>query len=463
MADQYLDPAMLQYLFEQGTGSSPGSMLARPENTDDWGTLDEQGARLTQLSKASNLQANPNYVVGLGQQGYSPEAFQPVTSYTPINTKGRDQLQLWAAGNDPLRKFIGESLLNGASPGQVQSQLQVILSRPEGDPLRDSYFGSVPNAVKIDPMTGAQTPIPGGVDWNTLYKTVDSAYNDLLKDDPWDGQTVDEQGRPAAAKQEDSEAMQALKSMGFTVTPYDEFTQEQLAPEGLLEMQQQRLDPLIRENVANIEGTAAARRRSDEMVPQYEKALQDSMARTAFQNAGGLAPPATAAPARPAASSMDARNEANNTNALTQERSILPGFGATWNALANYFGSGNEPQPDRTPRQEQAAQSMLAPRSSAPSPLMDAMLGVAGGRGGARQPTPEEKERQRLRAAILRQKGDVLTGQQNLGRSKLALSQQSDKDWLGEQQRLGAIEQLRAQGITPFSVQQQAMNRMLLG
>jgi len=94
---------------------------------------------------------------------------------------------------------------------------------------------------------------------------------------------------------------------------------------------------------------------------------------------------------------------------------------------------------------------------------MDAMLGMGNSNGGARQPTLEERERQRLRAAIMRQKGNVLTGQQKMGRSTLALNQQSDKDWLGEQQRLGAIEQLRASGITPFTMQQQAMNRMLLG
>jgi hypothetical protein len=427
-----------------------------PEDTDELGTLDYQNDAFTAIKKGQGLAMDPSFILslGTGMGGYSPQAYDPVQQYQPVEAGGYMRAIQAAQGTDPLQKLIATRALEGASALAIESEINRMVMNPQNDD--EATHGqllraSIPPWYDYEtgtPKTDLQgNPVP---DFQAVRSQISSLTDSLASDSPmWDGQTFDPRtGMPAIMYEAPSEAQQALDRGGYTHNPYETYDPDLFAAPGALEQEQQWM-----------QGHEGATRRysSSQNIAAQMRALLENQQR---DPAEFLAPPAGALQSQPQASGP-------------AELGDMQPLGPEWGARNDRNRRGS-PAPAPGPQMmalpvEQIGRNIRPGRRGTPEPQM-VPVGVGSPQGVAGRPQSSvfadsiAQQQNRTREAMIRRQMHAAGMQQNQAKDGLiqaayerAMAQR------GQGQRQQYVQDLAAQGHTPWNAQHSSRMASLWG
>ena len=210
MAD-FDQQALIDFLLQGAQTPYPSQLPS--DSLDDW------GGDLNMLNRAASRFADPAYLI---MNGFvDPGAFDPITTYEPVQVPGRQLLDQYFVGGNPLQKRIAELIDAGRLGSQILIELQ-------SDPELAQY---APRQMVEDASTGAYTPsdVP---DWRAVQGEIESLTSTLASDPVFDQEYFERTGQYMSATTEDSPMREKLFDIGITSTPGETYDPYLFAPEG---------------------------------------------------------------------------------------------------------------------------------------------------------------------------------------------------------------------------------------
>lgn len=223
MANEIWDPAYIDWLMNEPQYEGNPSY--------DKDLLKEQGAWLTQASKGGNLTTDLDYLLSSGL--LEPAAFEPLTSYEPVETPGARRMAQWERGS-PYQQYVAEWFRSGRSANELLSDLTKMVATPSGDPKEQAIIADMPRGQFYDEMTGQYkfTDLPNMA---SVGEELRSFETDLLSDPE---HIIGPDGLPVRVLTEESPAMKKWRAAGFVSDPTAGYDPWSFAPEGTREKEQ---------------------------------------------------------------------------------------------------------------------------------------------------------------------------------------------------------------------------------
>jgi hypothetical protein len=238
MADAF-DDAYVQYLLGQMQGPNIPSY--------DEDLLKDQGTWMTQASKGGNLSTDLDYLMSAGL--LAPGAYDPVTSFDPVDAPGYRLIQQWKGGSD-YEQYLASQFEMGKSANEILADLQRIVADPGDDPTAQAISASLPRYYAQDPLTNELT-VTEQPDMRAVGDELRRYESTILSDPQY---TIGPDGQPMMPTTEDSAARQAALEAGYVSTPGQGYDPYSFAPAGTYEEDQRILEARKQAAGSRVEG-----------------------------------------------------------------------------------------------------------------------------------------------------------------------------------------------------------------
>jgi hypothetical protein len=226
--------AMMQQMMAAGTPSFDPMMGMDPTMTGMFGgmampQMDTKGrvqpydlgvqTQLTNFGQDIGSSIGNNmmaYMAGPGS--YAPGALDPVYDEKPLNLTQGPQLQMLSQSGG-IRGTIADLILGGMNAGQAAARVRQMLKNPEKyaniiTPAEAAQMRSELDVLPADPMNGVEE----APDYNSIGKIADSIYSPYLQEQGMLNQPnvrLGPDGQYVQVAQRDSPQMEWLKKMGL--------------------------------------------------------------------------------------------------------------------------------------------------------------------------------------------------------------------------------------------------------
>jgi hypothetical protein len=175
---------MLQWIMDQSQAGQP--MQFGPYEGKPSGLTAEMARRMNLGQDWLSVQADPSNAALAGQGAYSPEAFQPTTSYTPVDQPGTRELTALAQRLDTPLGMIAAGILRGSTASAEIAKLQQMYNEAEADGslATDPLLSQIPG--KLDNIDGT-TMVP---DWEGLSMRMNDVESSYMQEAQGAGSTA---------------------------------------------------------------------------------------------------------------------------------------------------------------------------------------------------------------------------------------------------------------------------------
>lgn len=260
----YIDDAYIQMLLDAG---NPASTVSLDEDFQDF-----QGDWMTNTKKGASLAADPSFLITNNLMDYG--AFDPLSSYEPVEARGYRRLSQWKQGN-PYQQWVAGQLDAGQPASSILAALQKKVAQPttEQDQAIISYL---PTGTFFDQDAGKN--IDTGPDMRTISDELKGLETDIASDPSF---VIGPDGNPATVTTEDSPMTKKLRSLGYASTPGTPYDPYSLAPAGVTPERDAGLQAARERAAADMAwtGTVApmARTAADKEQEAYRRFLKEAL------------------------------------------------------------------------------------------------------------------------------------------------------------------------------------------
>ncbi len=278
MASTY-DPAYIDWLMNDTQYSGMPSY-----EEDVW---KDQSSWMTPASKGGNLAMDPEFLITSGL--VDPGAFQPITSFDPVDAPGYQLKNRWKQGS-AYEQYLAGQFEMGKTANEILADIQRFAANPGDDPIARDVVASLPPFIHYDEQTGQQT-VTSQPDMRAVGDEL-RKFESVINSDPT-GYTVDPTtGQPMMPTTEDSPMRLALLKAGIVNMPGEAYDPYSFAPAGAREQDAATMTDFVKANAARAATDIGA---STDMAKRdaAQKAYQTWLRRIdpAELTASGLVPP----------------------------------------------------------------------------------------------------------------------------------------------------------------------------
>lgn len=201
--------AFLEYLMGSRT---PTPSQLPSDVLGDWGD------DLNNLNRAASRAADPSYLIT--NQMVDPAAFDPITTYEPVQVPGRQLLDQYYTNGNPLQSRIAELIDQGRLGSQILIELQ-------SDPELAQY---APRQM-VQGVDGSYE-VSDQPDWRSVQDEIENVTSALASDPAFDQEFFQRTGQYMSAETNDSPLREKAMEMGFVSTPGEPYDPYMFAEEG---------------------------------------------------------------------------------------------------------------------------------------------------------------------------------------------------------------------------------------